>query len=59
MGIHTAEPLISGPSPLEAKPAIENLKEYKLPDCDQIPAELIQAEGLTLLSETHKLFYME
>jgi hypothetical protein len=31
------------------------LKKYKLPDNDQIPAELIQARGEILLSAIHKL----
>jgi hypothetical protein len=31
------------------------LKRYKSPGIDQIPAELIQAGGNTLLSEIHKL----
>jgi hypothetical protein len=43
--IHTAEPLVSGPSRLEVDIAIENLKKYKLPGSDQILAELIQAGG--------------
>jgi hypothetical protein len=32
------------------------LKKYKSPGSGQIPAELIQARGETLLSEIHKLF---
>jgi hypothetical protein len=35
--------------------AIANLKKYKSPGSDQIPAELIQAGGKILLSEIHKL----
>jgi hypothetical protein len=31
------------------------LKKYKSPGCDQIPAELIQAGGESLLSVIHKL----
>jgi hypothetical protein len=31
------------------------LKKYKVPSSDQIPAELIQAEGDILWSEIHKL----
>jgi hypothetical protein len=41
--IHTAEPLVPGPSHLEAEIAIMNLKKYKSPCSDEIPAELIQA----------------
>jgi hypothetical protein len=35
--------------------AIAKLKKYKSPGSDQIPAELIQAGGETLLSLIHKL----
>jgi hypothetical protein len=31
------------------------LKKYKSPGSDQIPAELFQAGGETLLSQIHKL----
>jgi hypothetical protein len=41
--VHTAEPLVPGPSHLEAGIAIPKLKRYKSPGSDQIPAELIQA----------------
>jgi hypothetical protein len=51
MEIHTAEQ----PSPFEVEIAIAKLKEYKSPDSDQIPVELIQAGGETLCSEIHKL----
>jgi hypothetical protein len=53
--VHTAEPLVSGPSRLEVEIAFTNLKKYKSPGSDQIPAEFIQAEGEILLSEIHKL----
>jgi hypothetical protein len=53
--IHTAEPLVPEPSPLEAEIAIAKLKKYKSPDYDQIPAEVNQAGGETLQSEIHKL----
>jgi hypothetical protein len=53
--VHTAEPLVPGPSRLEVKIAIANLNKYKSPGSDQIPAELIQAGGEILLSEIHKL----
>jgi hypothetical protein len=35
--------------------AIEELKRYKSPGTDKIPAELIQTGGNTLHSEIHKL----
>jgi hypothetical protein len=42
--VHTAEPLVPGPSRL-VEIAIAKLKKYKSPGSDQIPAELIQAGG--------------
>jgi hypothetical protein len=39
----------------EAEIAVSNLKKYKLPGSNQIPAELHQAGGETLLSAVHKL----
>jgi hypothetical protein len=53
--IHTAEPLVPDPSPLYNKTDIAKLKRCKSPGSDEIPAELIQAEGETLRSEIHKL----
>jgi hypothetical protein len=53
--VHTAEPLVPGPSRLEVEIAIAKLKKYKSPGSDQIPAELIQAGGEMLLSAIHKL----
>jgi hypothetical protein len=53
--IHTAEPLVPEPSDSEVEMAIEKLKRHKLPDIDQIPAELIKAGGRTICSEVHKL----
>jgi hypothetical protein len=50
-----AEPLVPGPSRLEAEIAIAKLKKYKLPGNDQIPAELTQAGFKVLLSAIHKL----
>jgi hypothetical protein len=41
--VHTAEPLVRGPSCLEFEIAIAVLKNYKSSDSDEIPAELIQA----------------
>jgi hypothetical protein len=51
----TAEPLVPKPSSLEAEFAHGQLKTYKSPRTDKIPAELIQAGGNTLRSEIHKL----
>jgi hypothetical protein len=53
--INVAELLVPDPSSFEVEIAIANLKKYKSPGSDQIPAELIQAGGETLLSEIHKL----
>jgi hypothetical protein len=53
--VHTAEPLVPGPSHLEVEIAIEMLEKYKSPGSDEIPAELIQAGGEILLSAIHKL----
>jgi hypothetical protein len=47
--VHTAEPLVPGPSRLEVEIAIEKLKNFKSPDSDRIPAELVQAGGEILL----------
>jgi hypothetical protein len=40
--IHTAEPLAPQPRAFEVELAIENLRSYKVPDIDQIPAKLIK-----------------
>jgi hypothetical protein len=53
--IHTAEPLVPGPSHLEVEIAIAKLKKYKSPNSNQTPAELFQAGGEILLSAIHKL----
>jgi hypothetical protein len=53
--VHMAEPVVPGPSRLEAEIAIAKLKKHKLPGSDQIPAELIQAGGEMLLSAIYKL----
>jgi hypothetical protein len=52
--VHTAEPLVPGPSHLEVEIAIAKLK-YKSPGSDQILAELIEAGGEMLISAIHKL----
>jgi hypothetical protein len=46
--MHTAEPLVPEPSCFVVEIRIENLKSYKSPGIDQIPAELIQAARYTL-----------
>jgi hypothetical protein len=53
--IHTAEPLVPEPGPSEVEIAIANLKIYKSPVSDGIPAELIQAGGEILRSKIDKL----
>jgi hypothetical protein len=53
--VHMAEPLVPGPSGLEVEIAIVKLKKYKSPRSDEIPAELIQVGGETLLSAIQKL----
>jgi hypothetical protein len=52
--VHTAEPLLLGPSRIEVEIAIAKLK-YKSPGSDQIQTELIQARCETLVSEIHNL----
>jgi hypothetical protein len=52
---HAAEQLVPGPSRLDVEIAIAKLKKYISPGSDQISAELIQAGGKILLSESHKL----
>ena len=52
---HTAEPIVPEPSASEFELVIEKLKSYKSPGIDQIPAELIKAEGKTIRCEIHKL----
>jgi hypothetical protein len=45
---------LSDPSAFEVNLAIEKLKSHKLPDIDQIPAELIKAGNKTICYEFHK-----
>jgi hypothetical protein len=52
--IHTAEPLVPGPSNLEVEISIAKLIKYKSPGSDQILAELYQAGGEILVSSIHK-----
>jgi hypothetical protein len=56
--IHTAEQFVPEPSATEFEVAIRKMKRYKASGSDQIPAELIQAGGETLLSEIHKLIML-
>jgi hypothetical protein len=53
--VHTAEPLVPGPSRLEVDIPIVKLNNSESPGSDQIPVELIQTGGEILLSEIHKL----
>jgi len=53
--IHTAEPLWPETSACEFQLAIGKLKSHKSQSIDQIPAELIKAEGRTIRYEIHKL----
>jgi hypothetical protein len=53
--IHIAEILVPGPSHLEVEIPIANLKKYKSPGSDQIPAELYLAGGETLVCVMYRL----
>jgi hypothetical protein len=53
--VQTAEPTAPGTSRLEVEIAFAKLKKYKLPESDQISAELIETGGKILLSVIHKL----
>ena len=53
--IHTAEPLVPQPSAFEFELAIEKLKRHRSPCIDQIPTELIKAEGRKIHSGINKL----
>jgi hypothetical protein len=53
--INTTEQLILVPSIFEVSIAIPKLNRNVLQCSEQIPAELIQVGGETLLSEIHKL----
>jgi hypothetical protein len=46
---------VSGPIPFEFEIIIVKIKKHTSPGSDQIPTELIQAGGETLLSGIHKL----
>jgi hypothetical protein len=47
--VHSGEPLVPGPSCLEAEIAIPKCRKYKLPESDQILAEQIQVGSGTVL----------
>jgi hypothetical protein len=53
--IHTAESLVPEMSALEVQIAIEKLRKHKSQGIDQIPAELIKAEGRTFRFDIHRL----
>jgi hypothetical protein len=53
--IHTAEPLVRECSLFEVETVIANLKKYKTPGTDNIPSELLKAEGEILYIEIHIL----
>jgi hypothetical protein len=51
--IHTTKLLVFEPSAFEI--AIEELKRHLSPDIDEIPAEMIKAGGMTIISQIRKL----
>ena len=51
--MHTAKPLVPEPSAFEFEMATEKLKSHKSPGTDQIPAEMIKAEGRKICSGIH------
>jgi hypothetical protein len=53
--MHTAQPLVPEACSFVVEIIIESMKEHKSPGIDQVPAELIQAESNTLISEIHRL----
>jgi hypothetical protein len=54
--MHTAEQLVPEPRSFEVQTKTEKLKKYKSQCTAQIPAEMIQAQGIThaLYSKIHK-----
>jgi hypothetical protein len=54
MEIHATETLVPEPSPFQVEIAIAKLKKYKSPGTDQIPTDLIQADGEVLHPDIHK-----
>jgi hypothetical protein len=55
IGIHTADPLATKPTPSEVEIATAKLKNYKSIHTGQIAAELFGEESVMLRSEIHKL----
>ena len=53
--IHTAEPLVPQLSAFEVEMPIEKLKRHQSLRVNQIPTELIKAEGRKIHSGIHKL----
>jgi len=53
--IHTAEPWTPEPSVIEIEMSVKELKDFKPPGIDNIPAELIKVGGTALIKELHKL----
>jgi hypothetical protein len=53
--VHTAEPLISVPSPFEVKSAIAKQKRYKSPCSDQNSVEFTHARGEILRYKIHNV----
>jgi hypothetical protein len=52
--VHTAEPLLPGPSRLEVEISIAKFKKYKSPGSDEISEELIQTGSEILVSAINK-----
>jgi len=52
---HTLETLVPEPTAFELELAIGKLKNHKSPGTDQIPGELIKADGRTICCAIHKL----
>jgi hypothetical protein len=55
MAIHTTESVVPDPRAFESEMVVEKIKRHKSPGMDEIPAELIKAQGRTIHSEIHKL----
>jgi hypothetical protein len=51
--VHTAKPLATQPTALEAETAVAEFESYITPDTDQIPEELIRTKSNTIQSEIH------
>jgi len=56
--LHTAEPLVPGPSAFEIEMAIEKLKSHNSPGIYQIPAELIKAGGRKFALRSINLLFL-